>query len=213
MTGHSASRAGAAAIVDHRDAMHTAILGQVVGDGIVLRDTVVPHRHRPPVPAEADLKLGLVDVVEQHRQEALTVTAGHPQDVRSEMAIDVEQRLPRHRVVGDDRMHRRSHGCHALLEPLETALGEKLIPVRARRMHGREVAEIRFHTGRKSVIGRVHTAPERIPTTRGNGFGIQHRRKRRVLPKREIGVPDIRIGPAVTIVFQQHHALVARHVG
>ena len=75
MTGHSESLPRAPSIVDHRDAMHTAILGQVVGDGIVLRDTVVPHRHRPPVPAEANLKLGLVDVVEQRRQEALTVTA------------------------------------------------------------------------------------------------------------------------------------------
>ena len=80
-------------------------------------------------------------------------------------------------------------------------------------MHGGEGAEIRFHAVREGIIGRVHTAPERIPTTRGNGFSIQHRGKRRVLPKGEIRVPDIRIGPAVTIVFQQHHALVARHVG
>ena len=87
--GHSSSRTGATSIVDHRDAMHTAILGQVVGDGIVLRDTVVPHRYHPSVPTEANLKLGLVDVVEQRCQEALTVTAGHPQHVRGEMAIDV----------------------------------------------------------------------------------------------------------------------------
>ena len=193
--------------------MHTAILGQVVGDGIVLGDTVVPHRHRPPVPAEADLKVGLVDMVEQRRQEALTVAAGHPQHVRGEMAIDVEKRLPGHGVVGDNRMHRRSHGCHALIETRETALGEKLIPVRARRMHGREVAEIRFHAVLEGFIGRVHTAPERIPATVGNGFGVQNRGKRRVLLKREIRVPDIGIGPAVAIVFQQHHALVARHVG
>src|SRR6266446_8969541 len=126
MTGHSSSLTWATAIVDHRDAMHTAILGQVVGDGIVLSDTVVPHRHRPSVPAEADLKVGLVDVVEQRRQEALTVAAGHPQYMRGEMAIDVEQRLPGHGVVGDDRMHRRPHGRHALIETLDTALGEKL---------------------------------------------------------------------------------------
>src|SRR5262249_8730241 len=95
--------------------------------------------------AEADLKVGLVDVVEQRRQEALTVTAGHPQYMRGEMAIDVEKQLAGHRVASDDRMHRRPHSRHALLETLDTALGEKLIPVRARRMHGREVAEIRFH--------------------------------------------------------------------
>src|SRR3989442_5246471 len=88
------------------------------------------------------------------------------------MAIDVEKRLPRHRVAGDDRMHRRPHGRHALLETLETALDEKLIPVRARRMHGREVAEIRFHAVRESVIGRVHTAPERIATTGGKNLWL-----------------------------------------
>src|SRR5437899_2141512 len=100
MTGPSESLPGAPAIVDHRDAMHTAILRQIVGDGIVLRDPVVPHRYRPRVPAEADLKVRLVDVVKQRRQETLTVTAGHPQDVRGEMAIDIEQRLPGHGVVG-----------------------------------------------------------------------------------------------------------------
>src|SRR5207245_3371377 len=115
------------------------------------------------------------------RQEALTTTARHAQPGRGEMAIDVEQRLPRHRVVGDDRMHRCPHGGHALLETLETTLGEKLIPVRARRMHSREVAEIRFHAVRERVIGGVHTAPERIATTGGNSCGIQYRGKRRVL--------------------------------
>src|SRR5262249_12390741 len=73
--GPSSSRPGAPAIVDCRDALHTAILGQVVGNGIMLGDTVIPLRHCPRVPAEADLKVGLVDVVKQRRQEALTVAA------------------------------------------------------------------------------------------------------------------------------------------
>src|SRR5215510_4391371 len=140
--GHASSLPGAPPIVDHRNTMHTAILGQIVGDGIVLSDTIIPHRHRPTLPAEADLKLGLVDVVEQRRQEALTVAAGHPQHMRGEMAIDIEKRLPGHRVVGNDRMHGRPHSRHALVETFETALGEKLIPVGARRMHSEEVAQI-----------------------------------------------------------------------
>ena len=64
------------AIVDHRDTMHTAILRQVVGDGIVA-DTIVPQRHRPAASA-MDLKVGLVDVVEQRRQQALIIAAGQP---------------------------------------------------------------------------------------------------------------------------------------
>ena len=179
--GLASARPRAPPIVDHRDPMHTAILGQIVGDSIVLGDTVIPHRHRPALPAEADLKLGLIEVVEQRRQEPLTVAAGHPQHVRGEMTIDVEKRLPGHGVVGDDRMHRCSHGRHALIETFETALGEKLIPVGARRMYGEEVAEIRFHAVWERVIGSVHTAPERIPPTGRNGGGVQNRGKRRTL--------------------------------
>ena len=40
--GPAALRLGTPAIVDHRDAVHTAILGQVVRDDIVLGDPVVP---------------------------------------------------------------------------------------------------------------------------------------------------------------------------
>src|SRR5262245_8791846 len=111
--GHASSLTGAPPIVDHRDPMHTAILGQIIGDGIVLGDTVIPHGHCPALPAEADLKLGLVNVVEHRRQEPLTVAAGHAQHMRGEMAIDVEKRPPGHRVVGDDRMHGRPHSRHA----------------------------------------------------------------------------------------------------
>src|SRR5262249_61799316 len=96
--------------------------------------------------------------------------AGHTQYGCVEMAIDVEKRLPGHRGVGDDRMHRRPHGRHALIETLDTTLSEKFIPVRARRMHGREVAEIRFHAVRKGVVSCVHTAPERISATGGDGL-------------------------------------------
>ena len=125
----SPSRHGLApAIVDDRDAMHTPILGQIVGHGVVLRHPVVPDRDRSWVPAEADLKVGLVDVVKQGRQEALTVTAGHAQDVRGKMSINIEKRFPRHRVMRDEQMHRRSHGCHALLETLDPALGVELAP-------------------------------------------------------------------------------------
>src|SRR5262249_61299171 len=71
------------------------------------------------------------------------------------------------------------------------------------RMHGEEVAEIRFHAIRESVIGCVHTAPERIPTTGGKSFGIQNRGKRRGLLKSGIRIPGIRIWPAGTHLFPQ----------
>ena len=63
------SLTGTPSIVDHRDTMHTAILGQVVGDGIVLGDTVVPHRHRPRLPADLTRSRIEYDLTAQEKSE------------------------------------------------------------------------------------------------------------------------------------------------
>ena len=45
-----------------RDAMHAPVVGQIVGQGVVLCDAVIPDCDRTLAPAESHLKLGLIDM-------------------------------------------------------------------------------------------------------------------------------------------------------
>src|SRR6478735_3856068 len=63
-------------VADDARALHLAMAGRVVHDGVVLGRAVVPHRHAVRLPAEAHLELGDVGLADEVVQELARAGVG-----------------------------------------------------------------------------------------------------------------------------------------
>lgn len=189
--------------------MHGAPMRQVVGERVVLRETIVPEGDIADVPAPTHGELGARDVREEELEERVALGARELVDVRGEARIDEETETLRDRMHTNHRMNDgRILGEHLAI------LG--LVLARAPALGGKRLGDVvrggeRGEEGLKWLRERVERGgrrrPARVAAARGgDAQRLEHGAERRRLYEGDVGVPVVVVG-RILVVGVEHDDL------
>ena len=98
--------------------VHAAISREVVGNGVMHSDAIVPHGQIPRLPAPSNLQLWSIHVIGEPSLEAVGLVRGQTFDVGDEGLIEIEERALGHRVVVDQRSDAMAKAAHGVIQAL-----------------------------------------------------------------------------------------------
>ena len=98
--------------------VHAAISREVVGNGVMHSDAIVPHGQITRLPPPSNLQLGPVHVIGKPSLETVGFVRGQPFDVSHKSFVEIEERAACHWMMVDQRSDAMAKAAYCVIQTL-----------------------------------------------------------------------------------------------